>query len=274
MRLNENFRKDISIAIGIWRDLLNEFLPNKIEYIFTKGSSAKKWESDIDYVPLVSDVDIHIKFRDKRKKLLSNDKSFEQATFFTSNYEKRFADQCQQVQHTIKHLPRVQIVQLDFHGRKGYVVPPREKDVTWIQGKTQFLEEMDHDELKEMDRKSLLNEKPFIDALPDTFFELSGLDYYTLFYRLSSRISPSPIRLLTQVTAGNPHDLWALNRSSIKKILIQQGYNEIATHLENFYLNGWKLFDSSFSDPSIYRSIIKDGYFLLENCYEEVIKLA
>lgn len=273
MKLNNSVKKDIYIALTVWKELLNEFLPNDIEYIFTKGSSSKSWETDIDYVPLISDVDIHIKLRNNKKRILSYKNGFDQAFFFTSNYEKRFLIACKQVNHEKIHLPRVQIVELESHGRKGYVVPPRNKDVIWVQGSFQFPEEMEHNKIREMDRKSLLQEKPFIDSLPQTLFELSGLDYYTLLYRLSSRISPCPIRLLTQVLAENPHEIWSLNKSSIHKMLLENEFTTIADNYEQFYLNGWRLFESSFTDMDIFRLMIKNGYFLLNGCYNELIKL-
>ncbi len=273
MKLNDSVRKDISIALTVWKELLNEFLPDGIEYIFTKGSSSKPWETDIDYVPLISDVDIHIKLYNNKKKLLSTTNGFNQAVFFTTNYEKWFSTECKRINHKKIHLPRVQIVQIESHGRKGYVVPPRNKDIIWIQGSFPFPEEMDHNKLRDMDKKSLLQEKPFIDSIPDIFFEQSGFDYYTLLYRLCSRMSPCPIRLLTQVLPDNPHDIWALNKSSIFKLLQKNGFTTIAENFEQFYLNGWRLFESSFMDMNVFRMMIKNGYFLLTSCYEELLKL-
>ena len=71
MKLQEDIKQDIQIAIKVWKDMLNDFMPDNIDYIFTKGSSAKKWESDMDYVPVISDVDIHVKLKGVRKKLLA-----------------------------------------------------------------------------------------------------------------------------------------------------------------------------------------------------------
>ena len=271
-RLNESIKQDITLSLRVWQSLLNEFIPNGIEYIFTKGSSAKKWESDIDYVPIISDVDIHIKLKNNKKKLLSKNNSFENASWFTNFYEKSFYKTCEEVNHNSLHLPRVQIVQLDFHGRKGYIVPPREQDVTWLQGKSIFPEEFDHEKIREMDRKSLLNEKAFIDTIPESYLELSGLEYYTLLYRINSRMSATPVRLLTQILNENPHDIWAKNKTSIKNILIENNFSELASYYENYYVNGWKLFESSFTDTSIFRTMIKDGYNLLQGCYEELKK--
>lgn len=273
MNLTDNFKQDITLAVNVWTELLNEYFSDGIEYIFTKGSSVKKWESDIDYVPIISDVDIHIKLRDKRK-LLQYSNSFEVADSFSKNYEQNFNSSCTDINYTPTHFPRVQIVQLEFSGRKGYVVPPRQQDVVWIQGKGDFPEEFDHGKLKLMDKKNLLGEKLFIDSIPNTLLELSGLEYYTLLYKINSRISPSPIRLLTQVVNKNPHDIWASNKTSIRNLLLDNNYNEIAEYYEQYYFNGWKLFEKQFMDMSLYREMIKIGYYLLKNCYSELKKLS
>lgn len=274
MKLNESIKKDITLSIDVWKTLLNDFAKDDVEYLFTKGSSAKKWESDIDYVPIISDVDIHVKFQNKKKKLLNRKKAFADASFFTENYEKSFYNSCKKMNYKPIHVPRVQIVQLEFHGRKGYVVPPREQDIIWLQGTSTFPEEMDHQIIREMDKKSLLNEKLFIDSIPETFFELSGLGYYTLLYRIGSRISPSPIRLLTQQMDENPHDIWAMNKTTIKNLLLEHNLNAIASNYEQYYVTGWKLFESSFTDNELYRTMIKNGYYVLKGCYEELLKLS
>lgn len=273
MKLNQFIKKDISIALEVWAKALNELLPDQIDYIFTKGSSMKVWESDIDYVPRISDVDIHVKLLHSRKKILTKDNPLNQSLFLSKFYEINFNQYCQEINYEPIHLPRVQIVQLDFHGRKGYVVPPREQDIIWVQGKGTFPEEMDHTLVRKIDKKSILNEKLFIESIPETLFELSYLDYYTLLYKLNARISPTPIRLLTQVLNDNPHDLWSLNKTSVKKKLLDNDYKEIARHYENYYLNGWKLFEKNFISMDIYLEMIQDAYFLLKKCYDEIINL-
>ena len=232
------------------------------------------WETDIDYVPRISDVDIHIKLLHSRKKILTKENPLNQSLFLSKFYETNFNQYCLEKNYEPVHLPRVQIVQLDFHGRKGFVVPPREQDIFWIQGKGTFAAEMDLNLVIIIEKRIFLNELLFILYITETLFELSQLDYYTLLYKLNSRISPTPIRLLSQVLNDNPHDLWALNKTSVKRKLLESGYHELATHYENYYLNGWKLFEKNFISTDLYLEMIQDGYFLLKNCYDEIIKLS
>ncbi|MFW9769230.1 MAG: hypothetical protein ACFFEM_10450, partial [Candidatus Thorarchaeota archaeon] len=53
-------RKDTQCAMEVWSDTLVEVLGSSLESIYSKGSATKPWESHIDYVPTISDVDIHI----------------------------------------------------------------------------------------------------------------------------------------------------------------------------------------------------------------------
>lgn len=272
MKLDSNIRMDINLATEVWQEMLNTQLPDDIEYIFTKGSSIKSWDSELDYVPVLSDVDIHIKVNDKRKKILNSEDSFEQASFFTTNYSKKFNELCKEKNHTSQHLPRVQIVQLDLEKKRGYVVPPRECDITWIQGKAALPDEMDHDQVRKMDLFNLQSEASFVKAIPSTYMGLSGLEYYPLLYRISSRISPSPIRLLTQVMNENPHDIWAYNKTTVKKKLLEYKFQEIAEYYEIYYILGWELFESNFTDIKIFQDMIKTGYYFLKGCLDEVKK--
>ena len=48
-----------------FRDELLHLIPEgEIRAIYLKGSAVKAWESPLDYVPEISDVDMHVWFRD------------------------------------------------------------------------------------------------------------------------------------------------------------------------------------------------------------------
>ena len=50
------------MAESIVEALLDEIPPEEIRGIYLMGSGQKEWDSPIDYVPEISDVDIHIQF--------------------------------------------------------------------------------------------------------------------------------------------------------------------------------------------------------------------
>ncbi|MFX1533565.1 MAG: hypothetical protein ACFFDI_04955, partial [Promethearchaeota archaeon] len=57
-KLLEKAKNDVHYSLEIWTELLEELLADRIKYVFAKGSSVKKWDTPIDYVPILSDVDI------------------------------------------------------------------------------------------------------------------------------------------------------------------------------------------------------------------------
>ena len=49
-------RREVDACIDIWTEVLEERYPIGIKYAYEKGSCVKRWNSPIDYVPLLSDV--------------------------------------------------------------------------------------------------------------------------------------------------------------------------------------------------------------------------
>ena len=54
-------RRDVDTCIEVWTEILLARYQRNIDYLYAKGSSIKPWDGIIDYVPTLSDVDIHIK---------------------------------------------------------------------------------------------------------------------------------------------------------------------------------------------------------------------
>ncbi len=46
----------------MWRRCWTQYRTGEIQGIYLKGSGQKEWDSPVDYVPEISDVDIHIQF--------------------------------------------------------------------------------------------------------------------------------------------------------------------------------------------------------------------
>ena len=55
-RLLERARADIEHAILAWTEALRETLGERLSYVYAKGSAVKRWDSPIDYVPILSDL--------------------------------------------------------------------------------------------------------------------------------------------------------------------------------------------------------------------------
>ena len=85
--------------------LLEEVPRSEIEGIYCKGSVLKDWDSPLDYVPELSDVDIHLLLCDDgaEERYLG---SVEQALRIQSRVEERYFSRAPQR----LHVPRTQLL--------------------------------------------------------------------------------------------------------------------------------------------------------------------
>jgi hypothetical protein len=255
-------RDDIHCAIGIWADIIKERLGTRLEYAYTKGSSMKPWDSIIDYVPVVSDVDIHLRLPDGEK-LLSEDDPVSDALAYSTEYETRFL--VQRPDHL--HLPRMQVILLnDLEALPGYI-PPAPQDVHPLSGVVPGLHKPSTGEVRSGDIAGLLEFKAFLDAIPMWVIDRAGFDFWTLIRSMSWRVAPSPVRLLTQ-DHPEPLEVWTWNRTRISQELRAKGYTGIADAYHDFYSKGWQLFLSGFTGLPAFRAMFMAGYRVLKDCYD------
>lgn len=270
----EEFRKDIEIAINIWQDLLNSFFQDDLEYVYVKGSAMKPWKSMIDYVPQISDVDIHVKLKDSNSELLKHP-SLEIALQFGHTYQKLFKKENEQRKRKYSHLPRIQLVVINkLKLSKENFVYPRLQDVHVLVGNPIFPTELSFDFVRKSDNEELLQiPKVIAKANNDLVDRSDSFEYYIVLRRINFVISPSPVRLLTQLLIDeNPYDIWVFNRSTIKEKLESLSLNELASTYERYYLAGWKLFTSKFMDTNKFINVLSLGQKVLELVYNEVVK--
>jgi predicted PolB exonuclease-like 3'-5' exonuclease len=86
------------------------------------------------------------------------------------------------------------------------------------------------------------------------------------------RVSPSPIRLLSQ-THDDPMQLWDMNRTEIVERLDDKGYEQIAESYQDYYYEGWLAFLDDFSNSENMRRIISLGFEIIKDCIDEVKKI-
>jgi len=263
--LQERARKDVEAGLKAWVTVLKEDLGSRILYAYAKGSALKKLESPIDYVPIISDLDIHIMLADDDSLLSGSSGSFEEAIHFSKRYEDEYL--LQNPRHL--HVPRTQIMTINRLTSKLEYVPPRHQDIRKLIGDMHEPIHQSDDDIRRIDRDNLLNYQEYIEALPRRLFDRTGLDYWFIIREMCWRVSPAPVRLLTQITE-DPLDVWSWNRTTILKKLQSTDYLEIAEHYRDFYLHGWDLFLSNFTSSEAYRNCITAGYYTLTKCREEV----
>ncbi len=263
--LQERARCDVEAGLKAWITVMKEDLGTRIRYAYTKGSASKKWETPIDYVPIISDVDIHIMLHDDDPFFTGSSESFDESLFLSKRYEDEFLH----LQPDYLHIPRSQIMTINKLATDLEYVPPRPQDIRALVGDMPNPIIQSDGDIRQIDRQNLMDYQEFIEPLPRRIFDRTGLDYWFIIRQMCWRVSPAPVRLLTQIT-DNPIDVWSWNRTAIAKELESRDYAEIAEHYTNFYLHGWDLFLSKFTNSESYRSCISAGYYTLSRCREEV----
>ena len=271
--LREEIRKDIDCCLTIWSRIFEEIFEDQIEYAYVKGSSIKLWDSPIDYVPILSDVDVHVKLN-SGEELIDNSKiSFDKALEISKQYEEMFNAE----RPTNKHLPRMQIINIDRLVNLPDIdyVPPRMKDVQVIYGNPKRHPFPTTDRIRKIDAERTVNQKEFINSLHNRIWDRSGLDYWGVFRcgGIGWRVSPAPYRLVSQ-THMDPLEVWGLNRTKICEELGNREYNTIERVYSEFYETCWTIYLSDFKDNNAFREMITLGYNILQSCLIEIEKKA
>ncbi len=261
-------RKDVDSCISIWTSIFEENYIDKIEFMYSKGSATKKWDSLIDYVPIMSDVDIHIKEHEDSSLFANLSDAFISSIGISQTYEDLFVEK----NPAHLHIPRTQIVNLKDLENSVSIIFPKPETVNILLGKYPKYETKTADFVRRVDRFRLMEEEDFLASLPKSVIDRTGIDLWTLIRRMVWRVSPSPIRLLTQ-THDEPMDLWNFNRTELVAILEEKGYEQIAENYQDYYYEGWLVFLDGFSDSVSMRSVISLGFEIIKDCIEEMKKI-
>jgi hypothetical protein len=266
----EQVRRDVDCCIEIWSEMLSKDLQDRVEYAYAKGSCIKHWDSPIDYVPVFSDVDIHIKLRDGRNFYPDSYEGFVESLSTTEAYEDMFGKR----NAGSVHLPRVQVVLLNPNlSDPDFMLPWDMGMIRPMVGEPPLGEPPEHTLLRSMDLRNLLNQVEVLEALPLSACERTGLDYWILVRRLGWRVSPTPVRLLSQVVE-DPLRVWGLNRTNVCEELEAHGFGGVSTSCKEYYLSGWEAFRSDFRDSRAMREALKAAYRVLETTIKHAMELS
>ncbi|UCG01222.1 MAG: hypothetical protein JSW11_16595 [Candidatus Heimdallarchaeota archaeon] len=257
-------REDINHSLDIWKNLLiNEFKEN-IEFIYAKGSAVKQWDSPLDYVPILSDLDIHFKLVDNYVIFQNISDPVIKSLEISEKYEQIF-----RTKYTKSlHLPRTQIVTINHLKKIPQYVPPRLSDVQVIYGKPILPSNPGPQRIREIDYDHLIKSKETLENTPMSLIDRSGLDYWVLIRRINWQVSPTPFRVLTQISNIAPMEIWSWNRSKIITELRNHGLEEIVEHYIQFYLNGWEAFLAQHRNSQHLRQIIFHGCKVLHSALQ------
>jgi hypothetical protein len=255
-------RRDVDTAIEVWWQLIHERLSDRIDYAILKGSGIKEWESPVDYVPVISDIDIHVGTKEGMPLFPKNRDGFLYSLETTRLYEKMFKEK--RPDHL--HIPRPQIMVVEEN--RGEWLPESLGEVKPLYGEVPLKPDESLESLRARDLDMLAGLAPLLARLPEYVIERIDLEYYRVLRMLCWVVSPTPVRVLSQLT--DPKHVWTLNRTKVLRLLESSGLKDIAQPYRGYYLAGWKAFTEGFRGNDTMRRLITHAYDVLHASHEAV----
>ncbi|UCD45321.1 MAG: hypothetical protein JSV27_02135 [Candidatus Bathyarchaeota archaeon] len=263
-------KKEVKACIETWREIFEDRFGGMIECAYAKGSCVKEWGSPIDYVPLISDVDIHVKLVEGHSLFDGARDPFDEALEISTEYEEAFLRR--QPDHL--HVPRTQIVVLNPHLLEpDFFLPSRIPEQNVMIGDPQPGEEQPAERIREIDLKAMLELGDVLRTLPMSAVDRVGVDLVPLIRRLTWRVSPTPVRLLSQLE-DDPYGVWERNRTSVCEGLERHGYGDVSRHYREYYLRGWEVFRTEFRESKKMREMLASAYRVLRGVHAHALELS
>ena len=88
-KIPKQIKIDVKKMTDIWKNVLIKNYSNNLRVIYVKGSSNKIWLSPIDYVPVLSDVDIHYLLKEDTNTIYD---SIEKAIRISDEVQRQFRE--------------------------------------------------------------------------------------------------------------------------------------------------------------------------------------
>jgi hypothetical protein len=256
----EKARLEVDSCIRIWRTILEEHFGDRIVYAYVKGSTTKRWDSPIDYVPVLSDVDIHFKLKDDRPLFCEGAAQLSEALAISAEYEERFLGE----NPAPLHIPRAQVMVLNRHlSDPDFILPSCIPEQNVLMGRIGPWPAKRPDEVRAADLRNLSRVQEVLAPIPGRVMDRVGIDLVTLIRSLCYEVSPAPVRLLSQLEE-DPYRVWELNRTAVCGELKRRGFTDLAERYSGYYLTGWDVFRSGFHDGNAMRKLVNEAYSVLE----------
>jgi hypothetical protein len=235
---------------SILETLQQQVAPDNLLGVYTKGSSQKTWDSPMDYVPELSDLDVQV--------LLQDDTPLEDvrvALGFQAAMERRFRARVTRPLHL--PCPQIQLLRSRLeHYAPSYGV--------------QTLHGLPYEELAfgkpnhpSTDRAMLMEPQAFLTGLLDSVMDRHGKYMFDVLRQLSWRIGPTGSRILS-VLGADFQTAWGGNRTQIYTRLKCFDQAELADHYAAFYLLAWDFFRSGYQNTNAAREAVLAGVAVLK----------
>lgn len=224
-----------------------------IEGVYLKGSARKRWDSPLDYVPELSDVDIHVLFA-REAAVIAPWEAIDVALDIGQRTEASFRNRLS----SPLHLPRIQLQSLNRLEQLPDYVPPPEETTRTVWGRSHHREQPGDATTRQLARSQLLAQEQYLTGLGAEAVDKCGRYLWSALRTMTWRVAPSGPRILTVI--GVPFlDAWTTNRTATVRRLCSEGQGELAGCYAAFYIHAWDYFLSGYTDGDAARAAIRAG---------------
>lgn len=255
----EQLRAEVDAMVEAIVGALMDNLGEGIEGLWLKGSAAKPWETPIDYVPELSDVDIH--YRVSESKGSAGLEDLDGALALHKEIARRF----NAARPSPIHVPRPQFISVDQMEQLSDYIPSPASTVQTLHGAPLSTPPMiDEDAVRAIDARSLLEaaHPDFLRKAITDLVERPGPYLYTGLRHLNWRVSPTASRALS-VLGVEYSRAWSANRTQAVGLLRQHHEAELADQFSAYYEGGWEFFLSNWCDEDAGRATFSAGVKVL-----------
>ena len=246
------------MAESIVEALLDEIPPEEIRGIYLMGSGQKEWDSPIDYVPEISDVDIHIQFYSNtvwRQYIGTVPLAIE----IQHKVEMLFLSKISKPLHTPR--PQLLVINKMMH-EFGFVYSPRHAVRVLYGEEYPIADYSDPNYSRPGDCDKLMNDEAYLTDFSLHLIDRPGKYVWESLRPLVWRVAPVGPRVL-HISGADTEIAWSVNRTHIVSMLQELGQPELARHYLEFYLAGWEYFLSRYESSDAGRSVISAGVEVL-----------
>lgn len=231
--------------------------------IYSHGSSLKRWDTPLDYVAELSDVDVQMVLHHPER--LTGD--LELALRIARDYDRLFRERLPDAVHS----PRPQIMVINEFMADPDFLPaaPGGSRTEFGRPVDEVRPQPDHAVVPPADRRSLQRPEGLEIAKRAAMWLIDRPGKYSWqgLRDLAWRVGPTGPRVLSVLGAGYIAS-WGSNRTRVYEQLLEFDQAELAEDYATFYLRGWDFYLSGDRDVEACHAGILAGLRVLKRGYE------
>lgn len=257
-------RREVRCMADSFAEVLLEAIAEpEIAGIYLKGSAQKDWDSPIDYVPELSDVDIHLLFADDalvEKHLGTSEQAMRIQAEVEKRYFRKLVDPV--------HVARPQLIVLNqLVKQEDYLGSPRSTVKVLYGPEPPEPDYSDIARVRDIAYRQLIELEDYLRIFPLHVVDKPGRYLWQSLRQMVWRVSPVGPKVLVLLGLAAER-AWGMNRTAAVSELKTLGEERLAEDYADFYVSGWKYFLSDYADHDAARSALASAVRAMERGVE------